>query len=132
MWLVLAAAVLACDGPSQEMTLRVVDQDGAVVAGAEVRKSTRPQGRESLLGLTDDSGALTFCVSPETDRLGVYSPGFRPKRLRARAGEAMVTLEAASPSHSVVARDTSCASGSTRDGAYRLCSDALGALPLRN
>ncbi len=118
MWLVLAAAALICDPPSQELGLRVVDPNGAVVRGAQVRKGT---GR-----------GLTY-VSPGTGPLGVYVPGFRPKKLTPRAGQIVVKLESADAVVSAAtAQAPPCVTGSTNDGGFRLCSeDFLKRLPLQ-
>lgn len=132
MWLVLAAAALICDPPSQELGLRVVDAKGAVVPGAEVRKWSRGEPREAPLGVTDASGSLTTCVPAGAGPLGVYLRGFRPKKLTPRAGQIVVKLERAdSIIAAVAAQEPPCATGSTKDGSYRLCDDDLKRLPLR-
>ncbi len=133
MWLVLAAAALICDPPSQELGLRVVDPNGAVVRGAQVRKWTGRGLPEALLGVTDASGSLTTCVSAGTGPLGVYVPGFRPKKLTPRAGQIVVKLESADAVVSAAtAQAPPCVTGSTNDGGFRLCSeDFLKRLPLQ-
>jgi hypothetical protein len=132
MWLVLAAAALICDPPGQELGLRVLDANGAVVPGAEVRKWSGREPREALLGVTDASGSLTTCVSAGTGPLGVYSRGFRPEKLTPRAGQIVVKLEIADPILSAVtAQGPPCVTGS-KDGSYRLCGDDLKRLPLRD
>ncbi len=131
MWLVLAAATL-CHPPSQELGLRVEDPNGAFVPGAEVRKWSGREPREALLGVTDASGSLTICVSVGTGPLGVYSPGFRPKKLTPRVGQIVVKLESADPTISAVtAQQPPCVTGSTKDGSFRLCGDDLKRLPLQ-
>lgn len=130
MWLVLAAAALICDPPGQELGLRVVDARGAVVPGAEVKKWSGREPGEALLGVTDASGSLTTCVSPGTGPLGIYLPGFRPKKVTPRAGQIVVTLETADAIVSpVAAQRPPCVTGSTNDGAFRLCGDSLNRLP---
>ena len=133
MWLVLAAAALICDPPSQELGLRVVDPNGAVVRGAQVRKWTGRGLPEALLGVTDASGSLTTCVSAGTGALGVYLPGFRPKKLTPRARQIVVKLERAETVlPAVTAQVPPCVTGSTNDGAFRLCGDDLKRLPLQH
>jgi hypothetical protein len=131
MWLVLAAAALICDPPSQELGLRVVDAKGAVVPGAEVRKWSGHEPREPLLGVTDASGSLTTCVSPGTGPLGIYLQGFRAKRLTPRVGQIVVKLETADIS-TVTAQVPPCVTGSTKDGSFRMCGDDLKRLPLQH
>jgi hypothetical protein len=133
MWLVLAVAAPICDPPSQRLSIRVVDPNGAVVPGAEVRKWSGREPREALLGVTESSGSLAVCVSPGTGPLGVYVPGFRPRKLIHRAGQIVVTLEIATPTISAVAAEEArCVTGSAKDGSYRFCGDVLSRLPLRN
>ena len=117
MWLLLAAA-LVCDPPSRELHLLVLDPNGTVVRGAELRRWSGSEPREALLAVTHASGSLSTCVWSGMGRLGVYVPGFRPKELTARTGRIVVKLE--------------CATGSTTDGGYRFCSDALSRMPLRD
>ena len=132
MWLVLAAAALICDPPSQELGLRVVDSKGAVVSGAEVRKWSGREPREALLGVTDASGYLTTCVSRGTGPLGIYLAGFRPKKLSPRAGQIVVKLETADAVISAVtAQVAPCVTGSTNDGSFRFCGDDLKRLPFQ-
>ncbi len=132
MWLVLAAAALICDPPSQALSLRVVDSKGAVVPRAEVRKWSGREPREALLGVTDASGSLTTCVSTGTGPLGIYIQGFRPRKVSLRTGRILVKLETDDEVISVVtARAVPCVTGSTNDGAFRLCGDDLQRLPFQ-
>ena len=132
MWLALAAAALICDPPSRELALRVVDSKGAVVPGAEVRKWSGRELREALLGVTDASGSLSTCISPGTIPLGIYSPGFRPKKLSPRANQIVVELETADAvTSAVTAQLPLCVTGSTNDGGFRLCGDDLKRLPFQ-
>jgi hypothetical protein len=131
MWLLLVAAVLVCDPPSLEVRFRVVDPRGSVIPGAEVRRWSGAEPVGALLGVTDASGLLMHCLSTRSD-LGVYRPGFRPKKVKPRAGQMKVRLEdtGSAPAANVV-QQTACTTGSTPDGGYRLCNDTLTRLPLQ-
>jgi len=130
MWLVLTAAALICDPSSQELGLRVLDAKGVVLPGAEVRKWSGPEPREALLGVTDASGSLTTCVARGTSPLGIYLPGFRPKKVSPRPGLVVVKMQTANAvSSAVTAQAAPCVTGSTNDGAFRLCGDDLKRLP---
>jgi len=132
MWLVLAAVALICAPLSQALSLRVVDAKGALVPRAEVRKWSGREPREALLGVTDASGSLTTCVSTGTGPLGIYVQGFRPRKVSPRAGQVVVELKAADAVISAVtAQALPCVTGSTNDGAFRLCGDDLNRLPFQ-
>ena len=132
MWLVLTAAALICDPSSQELGLRVVDSKGAVVQGAEVRKWSGREPSQALLGVTDASGSFTTCVARGMGPLGVYLPGFRPKKLSPRVGLNVVKLETAEAVGSAVSAEVApCVTGSTKDNAFRLCGDDLKRLPIQ-
>jgi hypothetical protein len=131
MWLLLVTAALVCDPPNLEVRLRVVDPRGAIVPGAEVREWSGTQPLGALLGVIDASGFLIRCISPSRSHLGVYLPGFRPKKVKPRAGQMEVRLEdlASTPGANTV-QQPPCVTGSTKDGAYRFCDDVLTRLPL--
>ena len=132
MWLLLVAATLVCDPPNLEVRVRVVDPRGAVVPGAEVRQWSGAKPVGALLGVTDASGVLIHCLSPTRSHLGVYQPGFRPKKVKPRAGQMDVRLEDVSSAPGAnVAQQPPCVTGSTKDGGYRLCDDILTRLPLQ-
>jgi hypothetical protein len=125
MWLVLAVAVFVCDPPNREVNLLVVDAEGALVSGAEVRAWSGG----ALVGVTDTAGSLRLCASPGTSRLGVSTSGFQPRSVRVRRERIVVTLTVA-PLTSV-SQASWCVTGSARDGSYRLCGDVVSRLPLR-
>ena len=118
MWLVLAAAAVICNPPGQELSLLVLDSNGAAVRGAEVRKWSDREPREALLSVTGASGSVTTCLPPGMGRLGIYAPGFPPTPLTPQAGRIVVRLE--------------CLTGSTKDGSYRFCGDVLNRLSVRD
>jgi hypothetical protein len=124
MWLVLAVAAFVCDPPGRNVDLRIIDAQGAVITGAEVRSSGG-----ALVGVTDTAGSLRVCALPGTSRLGVSASGFQPSRVRVREGRIVVTLTVAPPTRP--SRASSCVTGSERDGSHRLCGDVLSRLPLR-
>jgi hypothetical protein len=65
--------------------------------------------------------------------LGIYLPGFRPKKLSPRAGLIVVKLEAADAvATAFTAPGAPCVTGSTNDGAFRLCGDDLKRLPIQH
>jgi hypothetical protein len=131
MWLVLVAAALSCNPPSQELRLRVVDAQGNIIPGAELREWSGREPRHPLLGVTDGSGAVATCVSPSMARLAVYHPAFKPRRIPRGAGPVVVTLHSAGPMVRMGrTRESPCVTGSTPDG-YRFCTDILSRLPLQ-
>jgi hypothetical protein len=132
MWQLLVAAVLVCDPPNLEVRIRVVDPHGAVVPGAEVRQWSGAEPVGALLGVTDASGLLTHCFSPRRNQVGIYRSGFQPKKVKPRAGQVEVRLAAlgSAPTTNTV-QQPPCVTGSTTDGAYRLCEDVLTRLPLQ-